>query len=384
MDKKKSIFLRIDKKDAQKFLDILPSKLNGLQVINSKFHVIQENNFVFFPIKNDKQIRGILRNQLGAKLNFTFLKRIGTLKQNYKFRTIEEALTEELPKKYFELIPNSYDIIGKIAILEFDIIDKLKKKEYTKIKKKIAKATTLVNKNVATVYEKKSEVYGTYRIRKLKFLYGDKVADTIHHENSCKFKLNVKKVYFTPRLNFERKRITSCNIKKGEIIADLFAGVGPFSIEIAKMHDVKIFAFDINPKAVLYLKENITLNKMKGEIIPFQINVHDLLNSNNQIGLNIKNSVDRVIMNLPESSIHYLRVACHLLKNQGGIIHFYQFSEKPNPIQRAIESLKFELKKNDWRIVDILSSKKVKSYSPKSELVALDVYVNKMVKKEQN
>ena len=68
--------------------------------------------------------------------------------------------------------------------------------------------------------------------------------------------LDVKKVYFSPRLATERKRITD-QVKNNEIIVDMFAGIGPFSISIARKHKVKIYAIDINPYAYKYLKKNI-------------------------------------------------------------------------------------------------------------------------------
>ncbi|MQK95284.1 methyltransferase, partial [Escherichia coli] len=82
----------------------------------------------------------------------------------------------------------------------------------------------------------------------------------------CIFKLDISKVFFTPRLSAERIRIASM-VKPGETICDLFAGVGPFSIIIAKKNpNVKVHACDINPDAYKYLVENIRLNKVEDRV----------------------------------------------------------------------------------------------------------------------
>jgi tRNA (guanine37-N1)-methyltransferase len=157
----------------------------------------------------------------------------------------------------------------------------------------------------------------------------------------------------------------------------MFAGVGPFSIQIAKKHKVMIHAFDINPYAYNYLCENISLNKLIGTITPHNLDINNLLNSNNEIGKSLKNKADRVIMNFPENSIKYLNVACYLMKKSGGILHNYQISTKPNSIKNAINKLDDNLRKNNWFIGQIITSKVVKPFSPKSDLVVIDLIIRK-------
>ena len=74
-------------------------------------------------------------------------------------------------------------------------------------------------------------------------------------------KLDVKNVYFSPRLATERKRVQELT-NDGEEILDMFAGIGPFPIVIAKEKNVNITAVDINEHAIKYLNENIKLNKL--------------------------------------------------------------------------------------------------------------------------
>jgi len=371
--KKQTQFVKIKQESAEKFLKFLKTRLPNETFLNRGIKVIHDGSYVLFPLVNDigkiKELIGEISNQL----NFDIVSTMGIAEENYKYRSIEEALENKLPENILELVPKSYDIIGKIAIIEFDQINTVDDKNLLLYKKKVAKALASVNKSVETVYEKKSEVKGKYRLKELKVIYGDDNPETIHKENDCLFKLDIKKTYFTPRLVFERKRISSNIFKKQEKIVDMFAGVGPFSIQIAKNNDVNIYAFDINPSAYKYLIENIEINQMKGEVIAYNMDVNELLNPEHKLGNSLKHTIDRIIMNLPEQSINFLDVACFLMKKPTGILHIYQFCEKPNPIKKGIENLNTNLKDGGWHIEEILNSKVVKPFSPKSDLIVIDL-----------
>ena len=374
-NKKQTQFVKIKQESAEKFLKLLKTKLPNEPFLDRRIKIKHEGAYVLFPLIDDIEKRKALIERISNQLNLDIVSTEGIVEINYKFRSIEEALVDELPENILELVPKSYDIIGKIAFIEFDQINTINDKNLLSYKKKIAGALVNVNKTVETVYEKKSEVKGRYRLKELKVIHGDDNPETIHKENGCLFKLDVKKTFFTPRLVFERKRISSNSFKKQETIVDMFAGVGPFSIQIAKNNDAKIYAFDVNPSAYKYLVDNIELNKMKGEVIAHNMDVRELLNPDNKLGKHLKNKIDRIIMNLPEQSINFLDVACFLMKKPSGILHFYQFSEKPDPVKKGIEKLNVILKDSRWQIEEILNSKVVKPFSPKSDLIAIDLKI---------
>ena len=152
--------------------------------------------------------------------------------------------------------------------------------------------------------------------------------------------------------------------------------MGPIAIQIAKKNKVLIHAFDINPVAYHYIKENIGLNKLLGSIIPYNLDISSLILPSSEIGKNLQNKVDRIIMNLPEKTINYINVACFLMKKTGGILHYYQFTEKPDAIEKTIKNVKTTLDKFNYSIDKILNSKIVKHFSPKSELVVIDLKIS--------
>jgi len=112
-----------------------------------------------------------------------------------------------------------------------------------------------------------------------------------------------------------------------------------------------------------------------GNVNPHNIDVKELIKPANDLGTILKNSSDRILMNLPEKSIEFIDIVCFLMKEEGGILHYYDFSEKPEPIEKAIEKLKKELINNNWFVEEIRESKIVKAFSPKSDLIVLDVKI---------
>ncbi|MEJ2294767.1 MAG: class I SAM-dependent methyltransferase family protein [Candidatus Lokiarchaeota archaeon] len=367
-------FIKLKKESVQDFIDLIQKQFESKFIIDYKYKFIKESNFVLIPL--NKQFIKEVKNFLDINLIFHELVYRDAIKSpKFKYKTVEAFLKENAPKWPINLIPKSYDIIGSIAIIEFSDLDELQDREKIHFKREVAKAITLVNNSVKSVYEKASQVKGEYRLRKLKILYGKDHPETIHKENYALFKVNVKKAYFTPRLVNERKRIASSPIKNGELIVDMFAGVGPFSIQVAQKKEVQIYSFDINSNAYKYLKANIILNHVENVVVPININVKTLLKGDNQLGTILRNKVDRIIMNLPERSLNFLDVACFLIKKSGGIIHNYQFCDKPDPIQLAIEHFSQNLTKHDYQIKKILHTGVVKSYSPSSDLVSLDLKV---------
>jgi tRNA (guanine37-N1)-methyltransferase len=366
-------FIKLKKIDSQRFIQILKEYFKLDKVINRKYRISHEDDFTFFPlIENEEEISRLIKTMENL-IPFELVSRLGIENLNFKYKTLEEALAGKIPDNYQHLIPKSYDTIGNIAILEFKEFNSIDKRKFNEFKRIISQAVIQVNKNVRSVYEKKSIVRGAYRLREFAHLSGVDKTETIHRENNCVFKLDIKRSYFSPRLVYERRRVANSNIRENEVIVDMFSGVGPFSIQIAKLNKVKIHAFDVNSNAYKYLKKNIGLNKLKGEIFPYNMNIKSLVNPVNNLGEKLNNSVDRIIMNLPENSLDFIEVACFLMKKSGGILHFYSIADKPKSIEKANESLKKILGKYYWVINKIFNAKIVKSYSPKAELVVIDL-----------
>jgi tRNA (guanine37-N1)-methyltransferase len=370
MENLKRPHLKIKKEKAQTFINYIKHMFESSSVLTNRFKTKQQENYILFPLNKEHPNYKAIKNQLDEDLDCEIIEIRAIKNPSYKPQSLEEALKQKIPNALLELVPSSYDVIGKIAIVELNQFNSLEKANA--IKRSVAKAIMKVNSNVKTVYEKGSEIEGRFRLRQLKFLAGKKTSVTVHKENNCAFKLDVQETFFSPRLNFERQRVSKTDIKRGECIVDLFAGVGPFSIQIARVNDVNVYAFDINPKAIKYLKKNITLNELKGSIYPYNKNVKDLLNPTDSLGASLQQNVDRIIMNLPKRSLDFVDLVAKLAKEEGCIIHNYQFCSKPQSIQKAIQNLKKRLNLFKLGLAEVKQARVVKSYSPSEDMIGID------------
>jgi len=164
-----------------------------------------------------------------------------------------------------------------------------------------------------------SPVRGDFRLRKLEYIAGENKAITLHKESGCLFSVNVGECYFSPRLFYERMRIAK-QVRKGEVIVNMFAGVGCFSIAIAKHSNAeKLYSIDINPVAVQNMQENVRLNRVYGKVMPILGDAKEVIEKT------LCHVADRVIMPLPEKAFEYLPYALLALKKAGGWIHYYDF-----------------------------------------------------------
>ncbi len=323
--------VKVPKKEAEK----TRRKLLELGVLARGYSVKREGNFVLFPVTGPLD---------GFELVEAEFEKLEKRPHNYR-----EVV--DVPEKVKPLLPSSFDIIGDIAIIELP--DELK--PYGKA---IGEAILKVHRHIKAVFAKGSKVEGEYRVRELVHLAGENRTETIHRENGIRLKLDVAKVYFSPRLATERMRIFR-KTRPGEVVFDMFAGVGPYSILLAKKAKL-VFACDLNPWAVKYLEENVRLNRVN--------NVIPILGDVRKVARKIK--ADRVIMNLPKFADRFLREAMLSVK-PGGVIHYYGFGPEEDLYsehEAKIKAVARELGLN----VEFLERRKVRPYAPRQFNIAID------------
>ena len=275
---------------------------------------------------------------------------------------LRERLSDKLaPEELYELNA-SFDIVGDIAIIK--VPSSLQGRRGL-----IAETVMAVNKNVKTVLEQVTPVSGEFRLRKLEWVCGERKTETIHREFNCVFKVDLSEVYFSPRLSYERMRITKI-AQPDEVIINMFAGVGCFSIVLAKHSKVeRIYSIDINPSAVGLMRENVFLNNVekKVEVI--------LGDSREVIEKGLRSLADRTLMPLPEKAYEYLDAVVLALKPGIGFIHYYDFvhaRKGEKPAEKIVGKLERRLKELGVSF-DIVFSRIVRTVGPNWYQIALDV-----------
>lgn len=271
---------------------------------------------------------------------------------------LRDFLKDRLDEKELSILKTAYDIVGAIAIIE--IPSELVKKE-----KIIAEAVLKLNKQIKTVVKKAGIHKGEFRLQKVKIIAGEKTKEAEYHENNIRLKLDVEKVYFSPRLSTERKRIAEL-VKKGESVLVMFSGCGPYVCVIAKNTKAKeVYGVEINPVAHKYAEQNLRMNKIT--------NASLFLGDVKNVVPKLKKKFDRIAMPLPRSAEDFLDVALKAIK-KGGTIHFYDFENEKDMPKKSFEKIGKACKKAKKKF-RILSWRKCGQYGPRKWRLVVDFEV---------
>lgn len=133
-------------------------------------------------------------------------------------------------------------------------------KEYLPYKYIIGQVVLDKNKRLKTVVNKLDTIDTKFRFFKMELIAGEPDYVVEHHESDCRFTFDFTQVYWNSRLHTEHERLVQL-FKPEDVIADVFAGVGPFAVPAAKK-GCAVFANDLNPSSVKYLTKNVIDNRV--------------------------------------------------------------------------------------------------------------------------
>jgi len=352
----KAPYLKVPKKYGEKAI-ILVRELN---LLNKELKVQQIKDHLHIPLISEpltKDIKKFRKNF--PKFEISVCEFPMRIKRPLK---LVDVLEDKLAPHLLASLPHAIDFVGDIAVIEVP-------PELEPYKTILGEAILRVHKQVHTVLAKSGAVEGVFRVREFEVIAGTGKTETVHREHGCVYHVDLKKAYFSPRLSHEHDRVAS-QIKEGETVVDMFAGVGPFSILIAKRHDkVKVYAIDVNPEAMRFLEKNIEANRVGEKVKPI------LGDTKKVIKEQLVGVADRVIMNLPEKAIEYIDAACEAIKPKGGIIHYYAFTN----VQEALETSKVRLieavKQTNRSVKRVLLTRRVRETAPYEWQVVVDAEI---------
>jgi tRNA (guanine37-N1)-methyltransferase len=150
----------------------------------------------------------------------------------------------------------------------------------------------------------------------------------------------------------------------------MFAGVGPFSILIAKrLRDVEVHAVDSNQEAARLLEENVKLNMPTGTIRVWTGDARRVIEEN------LRKKASRVIMNHPSAAREFVDAACMAMQANGGWLHYYTFAEGLDYATKAEQELGDALSSCGWKMNQKISTRAVRGVAPMTWQVAIDATV---------
>lgn len=246
-------------------------------------------------------------------------------------RVVKESLSKIFSQQELDKAISTVDIIGDLAVIKIP-------REWEEKRFEIGAALLSSLKGIKGVFRQTTPADDEYKVRGLEWLAGKRETLTLHREHGCCFKVDISSVYFSPRLSFERLRIARLT-KKGEVLVNMFAGVGTFSIiSVVKGHAEKVYSIDKNPAAFKFMMENVVLNKVSGKVFP-------ILGDSKDVAPDLEGVADRVLMPLPALALDYLPYAVSCLRDRGWIhVYLHQKGRRRDVVRSGVEVLKKALK----------------------------------------
>ncbi|GJP71216.1 hypothetical protein CLOP_g2062 [Closterium sp. NIES-67] len=159
-------------------------------------------------------------------------------------------------------VPTAFETVGHIA--HVNLRDEL-------LPYRFVIGRVLLDKNaplIRTVVNKSGIIENEFRVPTLEVIAGEGSStnlETSVRQHGATFHLDYARVYWNSRLEHEHKRLVDAYFKKGDVVVDMFAGVGPFAVPAARA-GCAVFANDLNPDSVEYLKRNVKVNKVERRV----------------------------------------------------------------------------------------------------------------------
>lgn len=202
---------------------------------------------------------------------------------------------------------SGYSVIGHV--LHLNLRDHLQP-----YKKLIGQVYLDKVKNVRCVVSKVNIIESTFRNFRMELLAGEQDTKVLVKQNGARFEFDFADVYWNPRLCTEHSRVIE-QLRHGDVLYDVFAGVGPFAIPAARKGCV-VFANDLNPHSFTWLNHNVKLNKVGDRVTTYNLDGREFIKA--VIGANLAGHLTdgkrvHVCMNLPALATEFLDAFVGLL-----------------------------------------------------------------------
>ena len=334
--------VRVKKSEGQR----AKNELKSLGLFDEGRFIGSDGDYVYVPVEGE-----------GVPEKYEVVEK--ELERRERRRGFRELLVGRFGEENAKGVLSSYDVVGDIAIVQVP-------EELLEHEGEIGDLLLQGDKKVKAVWKKAGGREGEFRVTNLAHLAGEERSETEYLENGVRMKLDIREVYFSPRLSHERKRIVK-EVGEGENVLVLFAGVGPFALEIAKANpSAEVVGVELNPDAVEYFEENIRLNKLE--------NVEAVLGDAREAAKGrFMGWADRIAMPLPMGSEEFLEAAFAAAK-PGCTVHFYRMVEREggcDALKKRIE----DAAEKSGRDIEFVFEKEVRPYSASTKQVVVDFRV---------
>jgi len=265
------------------------------------------------------------------------------------FGALWNKLQGKIPEELMELLPPGFQELEKNVILRL-------KPELEPYQSFIAEAIHELYPAMKAVWTR-GDIVGQFREPSgLKLLWGLNDPIVTVTENSVKYRFDFTKIMFAKGNMHERQRIPK-KIAKDDVVVDMFAGIGYFSLGIAKHSEAKkVYSIELNPVSYEFLRQNIALNKLESIIEPIHGDCKLVVPELAQRGI----KADKILMGIIPEPVEYIPAALSVSKP--GTIIFYEGVDKEDGQEmfQRFKSSAGSLGKE----VELVEVRVVKNYKP--------------------
>jgi len=218
---------------------------------------------------------------------------------------------------------------------------------------------------VAAVLVVTGPVEGELRVPHVERIAGGST-ETEVVEHGIRWRFDAARIMFAAGNRTERVRAGRL-ARPGEIVVDLFAGIGYFAIPAAARGPARrVYAVEKNPVAFEYLARNLALNRVEDRvtIVP---------GDNRAVALPL-GSADRVFLGYLPSAVPWLPTALGTLRDHGGWLHVHLVADVRGAPASAIAIVHDALVAAGARLLEPMSAREVKPYGPGRAHVVVDAH----------
>mmetsp|Transcript_2151 Transcript_2151/g.5406 ORF Transcript_2151/g.5406 Transcript_2151/m.5406 type:complete len:429 (-) Transcript_2151:29-1315(-) len=266
------------------------------------------------------------------------------VKLGYEHLSANEALKALLPPDI--PIPTGFETVGQLA--HFNL------KEVHMPYRHLIGEVVKDKSHVRTVVTKLGNITNTFRTFDMEVIAGEHNTEVEVKEGACNFVFDFAKVYWSSKLQHERDIVLS-ELQPGQVVCDMFAGIGPFALRAAKQGNY-VIANDLNPEGAAGLRHNAIKNKVAESVAIFNLDarefIRQLVNTPREDVqpealtppmAHLPATFHHVYMNLPKDAIEFLDVFQGLFDasvwGELPILHVYGFSNADDPDAEFLERI---------------------------------------------
>ncbi len=270
---------------------------------------------------------------------------------------------ESADTSLLEVIPKRWEKFADVALFQHDSFSEKGWSSINQADLWAAVANALKVERIGRV----SEIVGEKREPTVELVLGEDDW-VIRRENGIDYGYNLTKCMFSAGNVNERRRMGEV-AKQDEVVLDLYAGIGYYTLPILVQSQVNhVHCCEWNTNSVKALESNLKINDVSDRCSVY-------VGDNRITGDGLKGIADRVILGLLPSSQGGYSVAMQSLSESGGMLHIHGVAPAKD-YSAWVGGILDELRSIDMhRIVNETALIRVKSYAPHWDHVVLDVSV---------